>query len=75
VQVHKQVQVELVLSFCINSTRGRGHESPRWVRALEKGDGTIGSHPLEPLSSHGDNTNTNPWRVQRGTSAVFNGSP
>jgi hypothetical protein len=30
----------LVLTFCINSTRGRGgHESPRWIRALGKGDG------------------------------------
>jgi len=34
-----------------------GGESPRWIRALGKGDGrtdkTFGSHPLEPLSSHG----------------------
>ena len=30
----------MVLTFCINSTRGRGgHESPRWIRALGKGDG------------------------------------
>jgi len=29
--------VGLVLTFCINSTRGRGgHESPRWIRALGK---------------------------------------
>jgi len=26
--------VAMVLTFCINSTRGRGgHESPRWIRA------------------------------------------
>ena len=30
----------LVLTFCINSTRGRGgRESPRWIRALGEGDG------------------------------------
>ena len=63
----------MVLTFCINSTRGRGgHESPRWIRALGKGDGrtnrTFGSHPQEPLSSHGDITD--PWR---GPLAVLNG--
>jgi len=63
----------LVLTFCINSTRGRGgHESPRWIRALGKGDGrtnrTFGSHPLRTLSSHRDNTD--PWR---GPLAVLNG--
>jgi hypothetical protein len=63
----------LVLTFCINSTRGRGgHESPRWIRALGKGDGrtdrTFASHPQEPLSSHGDITD--PWR---GPAAVLNG--
>jgi len=49
-----------VLTFCINSKRGRGgHESPRLIRALgkETGEptGTFGSHPLRTLSSHGDN--------------------
>jgi len=42
----------LVPTFCINSTRGRGgHESPRWIRALGKGDGRtnrdLWSHPSE----------------------------
>jgi hypothetical protein len=64
----------LVLTFCINAKRGRGgHESPRWIRALRKGDGranrTFGSHPLKTQSSHGDNTD--PWR---GPLAVLNGS-
>ena len=62
-----------MLTFCINSTRGRGgHESPRWIRALGKGDGrtnrTFGSQPLRTLSSHGDNTDS--WR---GPLAVLNG--
>jgi hypothetical protein len=32
--------LSLVLTICINMTRGRGgHESPRWIRALGIGDG------------------------------------
>jgi hypothetical protein len=34
------IAIELVLTCCINSTRGReGHEPPRWIRALVKETG------------------------------------
>jgi hypothetical protein len=42
----------LVITFCINSARERGgHEPPRWIKALGKGDGrtnrTFGSFFFE----------------------------
>ena len=64
------VNISLVLTFCVNSTRGRGgHEPPRWIKTLgkEKGEPTIkslsssSSNNNRTFGSHPLRTLSSPW--------------